>query len=458
MGASVALPWLEAMAPAGRRAWAQAKARLVVLFKPNGTYMKSYLPAQVGAGWSLTPTLEPLAPWKGQLTIVSGLQNEIAKPHANLHMAGISAWLTGFHPTPGKNGVSLDQVIAGAPGWRGATTFPSLELGGDSASPLVKGGSGEYEGLPKTYGLTTSFGPTGAPRPTEVNPAALFDRLFAGVPGAPAPAPGQVPPGAASPTAAALERRRLYRTSVLDVVRKQADALKVKLGTSDRRRLDGYLAAVRELEQQLQSAAPPPGGGAPVRPAIMAGPACAPGARPAQPPAYPDRLKTMLDLVALALACDRTRVVSLLMAEAESENPFTFLNIKTPTSGDKGHHGASHYGENPGMIASYERIDRFYSEQVAHLVGKLAGVQEGSGSLLDNALVVFGSEVSDGDSHSFQNMPVVLAGRAGGALAPGRHVAVAGNRPLADLWLALQHLLGVQAASFGNSTGPVSLA
>jgi len=110
------------------------------------------------------------------------------------------------------------------------------------------------------------------------------------------------------------------------------------------------------------------------------------------------------------------------------------------------------------MIASYERIDRFYVDQVAYLLGKLQAAQEPNGSVLDNSLVLFGSEVSDGDSHSFLNMPVLLAGRAGGALAPGRHVAVPGGRPLADLYLTMLQSLGVAATSFGNSTGAVSLA
>jgi hypothetical protein len=435
LGASIALPLLEQMLPRKTSAWAAgADQRLIVVFKPNGTYMPTYLLAKTGTGWALPPALEPLKDHVQDLMIVSGLQNKVTLPFPSLHLAGVASWLTGVHSSPTANGVSMDQVVAKA--WAGKTTFDSLELG---AGTGVSQGTSTCDGIPCGWGFSISYADERTPKPTEYRPEDAFDRLFGGFKPA--------APGATQPTAEqmAAAKRRAQRQSILDAVKPQTQRLRGKLGASDARRIDGYLTAIRDLEVQLQASATGGGG--------VAGASCGSPTRPAGGD-YPANMAAMMSVIALAVQCDRTRVVTLMMGEMESDVEFsTFLPVF-----EAGHHETSHHSDLPARTSSLTTIDRWHVTQLASLLGKLKSVVEPDGmTLLDKSLVLHGSEISDGNSHSFENMPVLLAGKAGGRLAPGgRHVAFP-DRPLADLHLAIIQMMGVSRSSFGNGTAPLSL-
>jgi hypothetical protein len=441
------LPFLEQMLPP--RAQAQtAPKRYVVMFKPVGTNVAQMTPAQTGTGYTLPPSLAALADLRAHTVVVTGLQNSIVGHQQNLHLGGMAGLLTSVRPTRDKIGISVDQALANE--WRGRTTLPSLELGSKMSSGEFKNQAGLLcEGLPCTTAWTLSYVDDKTLKPTETNPQAAFDRLFVGGL-SPAPVAMGATPAPAPPPPADVEKLRAYRMSVLDYVRAQARGLSSKLGSGDRRRLDNYLTSVRELEQRIAALAPvagAPAGGAPRG-------ACAVG-RPGVDGAgsYPDRLKAMVDVIALALQCDATRIVTFMMAEGESE--YTFPGVSGAAG--EGHHSTSHHGRSSAKLGRIAAIDRFYVEHVAALATKLKAATEPGGSVLDNTVIFHSSEVSDGDSHSFTDLPIVLVGGAGAGLPSGRHV-VAPRRPLADLHLAILQGLGSPRTTWGNSTGPLSLA
>lgn len=430
-GVTLALPFLEAME---RRAWAAPTARYVVLFKPNGTNQRTAIPSATGTGYTLPGSWKPLAPLRDQVTIVSGVQNTIAAPQVNLHLGGIGAFLTSVHPSGDRTGISVDQVLAQA--WKGSTPLPSIELGGNMTSgEFNRPGGAICEELPCKIAFSLSYSDARTQLPTEMNPQAAFDRLFAG--GVPKPTPGGT-----SPDLAAI---RAQKKSVLDFARAQADRLKQRLGASDRARLDGYLTSVRELELRIANLM------GPATPATSPA-SCGTGRPSANGSAqYPARLNAMLDVIALAFQCGVTRVATLMLAEAESEYGFPSI-----PGMDGGHHSVSHHGGDAGNLAALERIDQFYAGNVAYLAGKLKAMQEAAGSVLDQTIIFHGSEVSDGDSHSYDDMPIVLVGGQALGFPSGRHVRSNG-RPLADLHLGIMQTLGVMRPSHGNSTGPLSL-
>lgn len=443
VGVSIALPMLEQMMPR-RAAAAAADQRLVVIFKPNGTYMQSYLPSKTGTGWAVPPTLAPLMPYLNDLMVVSGLQNKVTLPFPSLHLAGVASWLTGVHSSPTKNSISMDQVVAKA--WAGRTTFASLELGANTG---VSQGNSTCDGIPCNWGFSVSYADERTPKPTEYRPEGAFERLFTGF----TPPSGGAPKPSTGPTAeeVAAEKRRKYRLSILDAVKPGITRLRGKLGVSDAMRVDGYLTAVRDLETRIQAMAPSTSGGGG---GGSVGPSCSSVAAPKSADEFQNRIGAMMDVIALALQCDRTRVVTFMLGEMESDVEFsTFLPVF-----EAGHHETSHHSNLPERTSSLEKIDLWHMQQVARLVDKLKKSLEPDGtSLLDKTIVLHGSEISDGNEHSFENMPVLLLGKGGGVLAPGgRHVAFP-DQPLANLHLSLIQLLGGSSTSFGNSTGSLNL-
>jgi hypothetical protein len=257
-----------------------------------------------------------------------------------------------------------------------------------------------------------------------VNPQLVFDRLFGGFD--------------ALATEEEKARRKLYRTSVLDYVLADAQSLEPKLGTTDRQKLEEYMDGVRELEKRIQSGADEL--------------TCDPGARPEGPFDVVSRLEAMTDLMVLAFQCDQTRVISFMMGNAGSNRSYDFLGVSGA------HHEISHHQGLEENFTKLTIIDTWEVTQFANLLSKMAAVQEGEGTLLDNSLVFFSSEVADGNSHHHINLPVLLAGRGGGVHTPGRHFEVSNNRPMADLFLAMMHASGVPQSEFANSTGVLDLS
>lgn len=426
-GASMALPWLEAMTL--RRSEAQGMTppkRFLAFYVPCGIRMNRWTPAATGAGFALTPILAPLgqrgqdASVQGDVTVISGLANRPARPDGpGDHASGTGAFLTARHPfktesTNIRNGISLDQVFANA--WRGQTRFASLELGTDGG-----GSSGNCDsGYSCAYARNISWASETQPLAKETNPQVVFDRLFGGLD--------------ANQSQAMVERRKRLKQSVLDAVKADAEGLKPKLGKTDQRKLDEYFTGVRELERRVQT---------------QQGPVvCTPGSRPPQVGDLRDRTRVMLELMVWAFRCDLTRSITFMLQNAGSGYVFDFLGLSD------GHHSYSHHGGSASNNDAIERINVWELEQFASLVRQLKAAQDANGSsVLDNSLVFFSSEIEDGDSHSHDNMPILVAGRAGGRVAGGRHLRFSNAPSVANLFLSMTDALGAPQPSFGDSTG-----
>jgi hypothetical protein len=441
LGVSMALPWLEAMAPARARAQAKAPLRFAVVYAPNGVRMDTYRPKAAGAAWEMTPTLEPLRPHKANLNVISGLANYpasiVTKEFAGSHARGAGALLTQspLAFTAGsdiKNGVSLDQVLAGH--LAGATTLPSLELGIRAGSA---GGNCE-DGFSCAYLHNISWSSPTTPMKKLTDPRATYQRLFGnGVTTRPPDVPGKVDNTAA------------YEASLLDLVAVRSRALQTRLGKSDRAQLDEYFTMVRSVEQRLRRIPPPMMPGMPVA-------RCMPGPEPAGGAIdYAAHVTLMLDLMVLAFQCDATRVITFMMEDSlDTPGRFGFAGV----SGD--HHDISHHGRSPQKLANLAVIDLWYAGRLAHFLGKLSTIQEGDGTLLDNSIVLYTSEFGDGDDHYHWDLPVLVAGRAGGRFRTGQHIVYPhsgsggpsnkSDMPMANLFLNFLHAFGINQTTFGT--------
>lgn len=425
-GVSLALPWLEAMLPRSARAQMNAPKRFLAFYVPCGIRMNRWTPTATGSGFALTPILSALgatateASVQGDVNVITGLSNRPARPDGpGDHASGTGAFITARHPfkteaTNIRNGISLDQIFANA--WRGQTRFASLETGTDGG-----GASGNCDsGYSCAYARNISWASDTQPLAKETNPLSLFDRLFGGLD------PNQ--------SQLAVEKRKRLKQSVLDAVKADADALAPKLGTTDRRKLDEYQTGVRELERRVQAE----------QPAAV----CTPGARPATPADLRARTKVMLDLLVWAFRCDVTRSATFMLQNAGSGFVYNFLGLTD------GHHSYSHHGGSATNLDAIEKINTWEVEQFAYLVRQLKAAPDvGGGNVLQNSLLFFSSEIEDGDSHSHDNMPILVAGGGGGRVAGGRHLRFTGAPPVANLFLSMTEALGAPQTSFGDSTG-----
>ena len=421
-GALVALPVLEAMLP--RRASAAeatpAPARLCYVYAPNGKHMADWTPASVGAVAAPPPTLAPLSAVWNRVAVLSGLSLRNADANGDGpgdHARAMSAFLTGVRPhkTAGADvraGVSADQVAALAIGR--TTRLPSLEVGceGGKAGTCDNGYSCAYQ-------TNLSWRAPGTPMPKEVDPRLVFERLFG----------DKLRPGAG----AARARRDRDRRSVLDFVAEDTRHLLGTLGAADRRKLDEYLGAVREVERRIQVAQPAVAVGAEtlVRPTGV-------------PENYAEHAGLLVDLVALAFRADLTRVATIVLGNDGSNRPYREVNVSD------GHHDVSHHGNDPAKQEKIRRVNRLHVAQYARLVAKLASVPDGAGTLLDRTSVVYGSGIHYGDRHDHDDLPVLVAG---GGTAGGRHLRYAAGTPLCNLHLELLGRAGASVERFGDSTG-----
>ncbi len=404
-GATLALPWLEALAP--RRP--QPRVRLAILVTPNGMLPSAWTPRSDGrGGYEPSFTLGGLGDWREQVSVLTGLANR-GSFDGDGHYAKVAPLLTGakIRRTGGRdlhNGVSMDQLAAQRLGAR--TLLPSLELGCDAIYPV------EDMGYSSVYGGTIAWSAPDRPCSKEIVPQRVFDRLF----GAQALA--------GDPT----------RPSVLDVVKADADRLAARLGKSDRDKLAEFQDSVRALERRIAAAARV--APAPDRAAAPAG---------GVPADYALHVELMFDLIALAFATDTTRIVTFLMANEVSGRDFGFVE------GCRGNfHEFSHHDGKPEKQEPYRRINRWHVERFTRLLARLCAHREGDATLFDQSMVVLASAMSDGNAHSPHDLPVLLAGRGGG-LPQGRLVASPNDTPLCSLWLALLQRLGVEVDRFGDA-------
>lgn len=431
LGTTLALPFLDAMAPVRLLAKEGAKAvpkhprRLAFLYIPNGADMANWTPKTEGTEFELPATLEPLQPYQQDLQVLSGLAHDKARPNgdgAGDHARASATFLTAAQArkTAGADihvGVSIDQVAASKIGR--LTRLPSLELGCDKGQR-----SGNCDsGYSCAYSFNISWKTPSTPMPPEVDPRLVFERLFASDRG--------------EESAEARARRQNYRKSVLDFVQEDAQRLRSNLGYTDQRKLDEYLTAVRELEQRIEQAEQFKA----VLPDIS---------KPTGiPETYAQHLRLMFDLQALAFQTDTTRLSSFILAHDGSNRPYPWIGVSD------GHHDLSHHGNDEAKKTKIARINRFHVEQFAYFLGRLKATKEGEGSLLDNCMIVYGGAISDGNRHNHDDLPVILAGRGGGTLETGRHVRQARNTPMANLFLSLLDRAGAGEGveRFGDSSG-----
>jgi hypothetical protein len=417
-GGVVALPLLEAMRPTTARAAALAK-RFVVMFSPNGTIFQNWVPTGGETDFVLSPILQPLEAFRSDLVVVSGLFQQGGGGDG--HQNGIGGMLTGQSLNPGPfqggansgtsgwaGGISVDQRIAAAIG--GTTRLRSLELGVQVVS------ADNWSRM--------SFLGSDRPLPPEESPLSAYTRLFADA--------------ATSPEE--LARLRARRRSVLDAVKVQFDAVQTRVGASDRARLDAHATSIREIENRLDAqAASVVTCKAPGAPLLPAG--------PSTNDSFPAMGTLQMDLLALALTCDLTRVASLQWSRSTSQVRFTWLGIR------EGHHEISHLADDDtAAVAKLTQINNWYAKQFAYLVGKLADAREVDGSrLLDSSLLLWCNELGKGNEHSRMQAPYVLAGGAGGALRTGRFLTYTGDPPHNDLLVSLCQAMDVPATTFGKA-------
>jgi hypothetical protein len=418
LGAAVPLPWLNAMQATRAAGAAEASFpnRMAILYVPNGQHMPDWTPAAVGADFELSPILAPLANVREKLLVLSGLVSNPARNRGAGHAPALATFLTGVppHKTDGpeiRGGTSADQVAAARVGHR--TRLASLEIGAEHGTL-----SGNCDtGYNCVYNSALSWRSATQPMPKEINPKLVFERLF----------------GGGDPATVARDRRR---KSLLDFVREDARGLEQRLGAADRRKLDEYLSSVRDIELRIERAASLPPVAVPDVPV------------PAGVPAdYAENIRLMNELVVLAFQADVTRIVTFTVANEASNRPYPMLDVA------EGHHDLSHHGNDPEKQAKIRKINTFHAGHLARLLERLDGIAEGEGTLLDHAMVAYGSGIHDGNKHNYENLPILLAGGGCGTLAPGRHVRYPDETPLANLWMSLLARMDVDADRFGDATG-----
>jgi hypothetical protein len=429
VGASLALPWIESLAPraaAGEAAGGGPPRRMVFLFVPNGAHMPDWTPAEEGPLEKLPPILQPLDAFKGQLSVLSGLTIDGGRPHGDGpgdHARCVASFLTCAHPkkTDGKDiraGTSVDQAAATQIGHR--TRLASLELGCEPSAQAGRCDSG-YSCI---YTSNMSWRTPTSPMTKEVNPRAVFDRLF-----------GDRSTGA---DREALTRRNRDRRSILDYVAADAEALKRRLGAADQQKLEEYLYAVRSIERRIEESEKLAGREVEVpdhpRPAGV-------------PKQFDEHVRLMMDMMVLALSTDSTRIATFMFTNAGSNRSYPQIGVS------EGHHTLSHHGNDPEKQAKIATINRHHVGLLAYFLEQLRGVEQQGGTLLDHSMVLYGSGIGDGNRHNHDNLPILLAGSGGGTLRPGRHVRYAKETPMANLYLAMLRRMGAEAEKFADSTG-----
>jgi hypothetical protein len=425
MGAAVALPFLDAMTPAfaaGRIGAVNAPRRLAFVYVPNGIIMKDWTPAAEGSAFEFTRILKPLEPYRKDLLVLSGLTQNNGRALGDGpgdHARAAASFLTGLHPkkTSGADislGVSVDQIAAEKVG--GATRFASLELGCEDGRLVGNCDSG----YSCAYSNSIAWRSATTPLPPEVNPRAVFERLF----------------GDASETPEARAKRLAYDQSILDFVLDDTQRLKGDLGRTDRRKLDEYLDAIREIELRIQRAEHD---STEFTPSIE---------KPAGVPVeFADHVHLMFDLMALAFQADLTRISTFMICREGSTR--TYREIGVPDA----HHPLTHHRGNPEWIEKVTKINCFHLEQFAYFINRLKSTPDGDGTMLDRTMVVYGSGLSDGNQHTHNDLPALLAGTGNRAIRPGRHVRYPKETPMNNLYVALLDHMGVPPEKIGDSTG-----
>ena len=430
LGAAVSLPMLESMIPARAMAGTaavQPPVRMAFMFVPNGVHMEEWKPVATGAHHDLSRILKPLTPVKRDLCVLSGLTQDKGRANgdgAGDHARSAGVFLTGVQPLKSEGseiraGVSVDQFAAQRIGHE--TRFASLELGTERGRQSGKCDSG----YSCAYSNNVSWRDGTTPMTKETNPRLVFERLFGN--------------GSKGERNESLAKRKRYQKSILDFVLEDARSLTRKVSGNDRQKLDEYLVAVREIEQRIQRAE----GESVSKSTVLAGL----GKPEGVPDSYQEHIRLMGDMMILAFQTDVTRVSTFMLANAGSNRSYRPIGV------NEGHHSLSHHQNDRDKLEKISKINTFHVEQLSYMLQKMKSIPEGDGSLLDHCMIVYGSGISDGNRHNNENLPIVLAGRGGGWIRPGRHIQYSGDTPLNNLFVTMLNQAGATTDSFNDSTG-----
>ncbi len=423
LGATMALPFLEAMLPAfPRRGLAVAKPvhRFQAFYVPNGMAMEYWLPKGEGTAFELSPILEPLAPYRNQMLVLSGIKTS----WNYIHAGASGSFLTGT-ARGGRNeieiiaDVSIDQLLARH--FASETQVASLELSMDAPA-----NAGACTGiLSCAYTHTLSWRSPTQPLPMEWNPRAVFERLFG---------------DSGSTDRSAREARLRQHKSILDSVTEKLASLKKDLGPQDQVKVDEYTEAIRDVERRIQRAEEQ-------RELELPTIEQPQGA----PPVFEDHLALMLDLQLLAFQSDLTRVISFMIGKEQSARPYPQIGVP------EAHHPLSHHNDVPELIAHMSKINRYHTQLFSQYLAKLRATPDGDGSLLDHLTILYGAGISNSTRHSGDNLPLLLMGGGAGRLQGGRHLKYADKPSIANLLVTLMDKMGVPVERIGGSTGKLPL-
>jgi hypothetical protein len=373
--------------------------------------------------------LKPLVPYRNQTLVISGLMDNNGNALGDGggdHARAASSFLTASHPkkTEGADihvGVSADQVVAEFVG--SGTRLSSLQLGLDDSRTVGHCDSG----YSCAYTNSVSWKSPTTPLPPEANPRAVFERLFGAVD--------------TSIDAATRARRASYRSSLLDMTRDETQSLVSTLGASDKRKVDEYLDSIREVEKQIQMAEKDDRNVAPA----MDEPAGIPAA-------YSDHAKLLYDLQVLAFQSDLTRVTTMVMGREGSVRTYDEIGVPEP------HHPLSHHRNAPEALAKLTKINTYHIELFTQFIARLKATPDGDGNLLDRSMILYGCGIADSNRHTHEKLPILILGGANGGVQTGRHIAMKEDTPVANVFLSMMDRMGVEKASFGDSTGKLEIA
>ncbi len=432
LGTTIALPMLDVMSSTRLLSAAtgdKAPLRMAFLYVPNGAHMPDWTPKNDGLGYTMSPTIKRAADHRDHFNVLSGLTLDGARAHGDGggdHARSVAAFLTGAHPrkTNGadiQNGISVDQATAQKVG--NETRFASLELGLEASAQAGNCDSG----YSCAYASNMSWrGPTN-PMAKEIDPAALFDRLFAGK--------------TVKETRQAKSMREKYRKSILDSALEDAKDLHKVLPRVDQRKLDEYLYSVRDVEKRL-------GGAEKLR---MNEDGVPDFPRPKGiPVTLREHCELMMDMMTLAMQTDSTRILSFMFTNAGSNRNYSEIEV------NEGHHELSHHGKSKHKQTQIAKINRFHMDRFSYFLNRLRSVHEGDGTLLDNSMVIYGSGISDGDRHNHDDLPIIMAGNAGGRIKTGRHIRYKNGTPLCNLYVWMMQQMGARVKDFGDSNGVIN--
>jgi hypothetical protein len=424
LGTALALPLLEAMVPALSaiaKTPANPTRRLGAVYVPNGMSMEYWTPVAEGSAYELTPILHPLAPFRDQMLVLSGLHGHWNATHAG----GSTSFLTGAQGQTGEVDIridetmSMDQIVAKQ--YAQETQLASLELALDS-----RGNAGQCSGgYSCVYTNTLSWSSATTPLPGESNPRAVFERMF----------------GDTGSTNVAIRRASVEKgSSLLDSVMEKISDLQRQIGPSDRAKVDEYLEGVRDVERRFQKAEEQSARELPVMDQPEGTPAT-----------FGEHARLMFDMQLLAYQADLTRVCTLMMGREQTGRVYTEIGVS------EAHHPLSHHRNDPVKIATMSKINAFHTQLLAEYLAKLKATPDGDGSLLDHVMILYGAGMSNSNAHDHHNLPLLLLGGGSGTLKGGRHLKYANETPSANLLVTMMDKMGVPRERIGDSSGKLDI-